>query len=88
MKVFLERNVAQDLVEDVKCNQCGEQVRKDRFGYIDDHLSVCKTWGYGPPADGETHSFDLCFGCYSELMESFAIPPRILAGFHELDRAQ
>lgn len=80
MKVFLERNVPKESLEQVSCNLCGSQVEKNELGYIEDHLSVKKTWGYGTRVDGETHSFDLCFDCYSEMVDKFAIPPKILEG--------
>ena len=88
MQVFKERNVTHELVEEVKCNQCGHVMQRDDFGYIEDHLSANKTWGYGSPLDGETHAFDLCHSCYSNLLESFKIPPKVSAGFYELEKAQ
>ena len=80
MKVFLERTISQEAVQEVSCNLCGCQVGKNDFGYFEDHLSVSKTWGYGTVADGETHTFDLCFECYSDFKDSFVIPARVLDG--------
>ena len=88
MKVFLERTIAKEALEEVCCNLCGRQVGKNDFGYFEDHLSVAKTWGYGTTADGETHAFDLCFDCYSDLAEKFVIPPRVLDDMHEMEIAQ
>ena len=77
MKVFLERTIEQESMDldEVRCNQCGHEITRNVFGYFEDHLSVSKTWGYGTAADGKTHAFDLCFDCYSELVEKFRIPP-------------
>ena len=82
MKVFLERAISREDLDTVSCNMCGRQVGKNEFGYFEDHLSVTKTWGYGTTSDGETHSFDLCFDCYSDLSDSFVIPARVLAGVY------
>lgn len=86
MKVYLERT--QKVPDQVSCNMCGCQMRKNDFGYFEDHLSVVKTWGYGTIADGETHSFDFCFNCYTNLVNSFAVPPHVLAGMHEVEAAR
>ena len=85
MKIFSEKTVAQESLDEVHCNLCGHPVNKNVFGYFEDHISVNKTWGYGTPADGETHSFDLCFDCYSELKDKFVIPPRVLAETYEYE---
>ena len=86
MKNAYEENKEHDLIEEVKCNLCGYQVKKDKFGYVEDHLCINKTWGYGQPSDGETHLFRLCYACYINLLEKFVIPPRIMSGFHEMEQ--
>lgn len=78
MKIFLERTVAEESLDTISCNICGRQVKKNDFGYFEDHLSVTKTWGYGTPLDGETHTFDICFDCYSDMLDNFVIPPKVL----------
>ena len=82
MKVLLERDAAQESPSQIGCDQCGQQIGKNGLGYLDDHLSVTKTWGYGTSADGETHSFHLCFGCYSKMVEGFQIPLRVFVDGH------
>ena len=77
MKIFSDEIITQKLLTDVKCNLCGKQLKKDDFGYIEDHLSVNKTWGYGQPSDGETHDFDLCYDCYEDLISRFKIPMQL-----------
>jgi len=83
MKTFLERTVAHEALDEIRCNLCGRQIKRNGFGYFEEHLSVTKTWGYGPPADGETHAFELCFDCYDQLVGRFQIPPRILVDLQE-----
>ena len=58
----------------IHCNKCKREIVVNEFGYLEDHLSVTKTWGYGSPIDGETHSFDLCFECYTDMLDKFEIP--------------
>ena len=53
------------------CNKCGEFINKNKLGYLDDFLSVEKTWGYGSNYDTLTHRFNLCMTCYEELLHSF-----------------
>ena len=75
MKNFLEKTVTLQELDQVRCNCCGTQVKKNDLGYIADYLSVNKTWGYDSPIDGETHNFDLCFECYAQIVDRFQIPP-------------
>ncbi|MCL2421209.1 MAG: hypothetical protein FWD03_05065 [Defluviitaleaceae bacterium] len=84
MKIFVEKTIAQESLDEVHCNMCGLSVKKNDLGYFDDHLSVDKTWGYGTPIDGDTHAFDLCFDCYSRMIDKFVIPPRVLADMSEV----
>ena len=79
MKTFLEQTTAKEALDEVSCNICGRQVGKNDFGYFEDHISVTKTWGYGTPSDGETHAFDICFDCYSDMEENFVIPAKVMA---------
>ena len=76
MRVFFERTIANEALNEIRCNQCGEEISKNVLGYFDDHLSITKTWGYGTDMDGETHTFDLCCNCYCDMVEKFQIPLR------------
>ena len=53
------------------CNMCGGHIAP--LKYHDTFLSVSKTWGYGSPHDGETHSFELCGECYERLLGEFKV---------------
>lgn len=75
MKIFSEAGPASPRLDEVQCNLCGRRLKKNDFGYFEDHLSVSKTWGYESPIDGEAHEFDLCIECYSELIGRFKLPP-------------
>ena len=75
MRTFSERTITKEILDEVRCNQCGQQIGKNDFGYFEDYLSVNKTWGHGSPIDGESHTFDLCYDCYSEMINRFEIPP-------------
>ena len=88
MRIFLEKTASQEAVDEVHCNLCAAQIRKNGFGYFEDHFSATKTWGYGAPADGETHSFELCYGCYDDMVKRFQIPPLVSLGMDEEEYAQ
>ena len=77
MRVFLEKTIVKPALTDVTCNVCGRGVSKDAFGYFEDHLSICKNWGYHSPYDGETHAIDLCIDCYQGWVDGFEIPPKV-----------
>ena len=78
MRVFMERDVIQPELADVRCNFCGQDVHKNAVGYFEDHISLSKTWGYHSPYDGEAHAIDLCVGCYQDWIKQFEIPPNVV----------
>lgn len=85
MKIFYEkqerfsRPVIFKELGDVRCNDCGSYIKKNLLGYLEDHVSINKTWGYGSPNDGQTHNIDLCLGCYTRWIGQFDIPVEIEA---------
>jgi len=87
MRGFSETSFDNETLEKIYCNLCGRQITRNCFGYLEDHLSVTKTWGYGPPADGETHSFDICYDCYDKVSEQFKIPLKVFSGLPEMEHA-
>ncbi|MDR1914246.1 MAG: hypothetical protein LBQ68_07190 [Clostridiales bacterium] len=76
MKTFKTVQLQSQEVEQIVCNMCGCVIQKETFGYLDTFVSVNKTWNYGTGWDGETHSFDLCEGCYDKLIAGFKIAPK------------
>jgi len=87
MKVFSERTVIQKELVDVRCNMCGCDICKDASGYLEDHVSLSKDWGYLSPFDGESHAIDLCVDCYRDWIAKFAIPPNVEACAHARQEA-
>ena len=75
MKIYMEKSITQQALDEIRCNKCGRQLEKDKFGYFEDHLAVEKSWGYNSPADGECHRFDLCYECYLQMVSDFVIEP-------------
>jgi len=75
MKLFLQQNVTLPELDAVHCNLCGKAVNKNVVGYLEDHISLSKTWGYHSPYDGEEHAIDLCVSCYKDWIKQFEIPP-------------
>jgi len=88
MRIFSKENVTQKQLDNVICNLCEQQLKKDDFGYIEDHLSIDKTWGYGQPTDGEAHTFDLCYNCYTDFISRFKIPMKVTSVFDKIEEAQ
>lgn len=64
-------------IEIVKCNKCGKEIKKQDDMLLEGVCQVDIKWGYFSNKDGEAHSFDLCEGCYDELVKTFAIPLQI-----------
>ncbi|MDR1688442.1 MAG: hypothetical protein LBS21_07505 [Clostridiales bacterium] len=75
----INREITAPAVETEKmiCNFCGLEIKKNEFGYFDEHLSVEKKWGYGSEFDSETHSFEICEDCYKRLIAEFRIKPLV-----------
>ena len=61
-------------INKVFCNNCGLEIEKDIYGYINDYLHIEKCWGYNSNNDGNIHNFDICEDCYIKLVENFKIP--------------
>jgi len=70
-----EKEIREEIVQDIFCNICGEKIQKNKLGYFEDFLGINKTWGYHSPFDGETHDFDICLNCYKEILDKMKIKP-------------
>lgn len=64
----------QAMIQRVRCNRCGKELKIENEIVTEDYLSVEKEWGYFSEQDGEVHSFDLCESCYHTLIQGFVIP--------------
>ena len=73
MKKYTEVSQNKKILSEVICNSCGEPIEKTDSGRFHDYLSVGKSWGYLSDLDGEVHEFDLCLGCYKEIVRGFAV---------------
>ena len=73
MKKFTTATTTTQELTEVTCNICGNAIKKNEMGYFDDFLEIKKTWGYHSPMDGETHTFDVCAGCYQEWVGGFRV---------------
>lgn len=60
-------------VDKVFCNMCGNQIKTDKCGNLEDYIHIEKKWGYNSNMDGEKHSFDLCQECYTKMIEKLKI---------------
>jgi len=79
MKTFENRQAMVPELAAVRCNLCGRDVEKNSVGYLEDHISLTKMWGYHSPYDGEAHEIDLCVDCYDGWTKQFEIPPQVQA---------
>lgn len=75
MKSFKHVTIKDVSVSNVTCNVCGEDIRRNKLGYIEDYLCIEKTWGFGSEFDGVNHSIDICQECYRELFDDLKIKP-------------
>ena len=73
MKKYTEVSQNKKVLSEVICNSCGKAIEKTDRGRFHDFLSVEKSWGYLSEFDGEVHEFDLCVGCYKNIIEGFAV---------------
>lgn len=63
----------QEIIE-VCCNRCGKKIAVEN-GIIKEGVYTADIrWGYFSNKDGQIHNFDVCEGCYDQMIEEFAIP--------------
>lgn len=73
MRIYREENRSQP--EKVYCNCCGKELKVKDGMIMEGVFSGTVTWGYFSEKDGESHSFDLCEGCYDKWTAAFQLPP-------------
>lgn len=61
---------------ELRCNQCGRQLKQENGTMIEDALVVEKAWGYFSEKDLEVDRFILCEACYDCLLRGFVVPVR------------
>ena len=74
MRETSEKMEQRQEISKIYCNLCGNEIKKNEYGYFEDFLHVHKQWGYHSQKDGAEHQFDLCESCYDKLIKSFRIP--------------
>lgn len=70
----LERWGVPKMQEEIKCNCCGQPIKKPDGRNCEDYLQVEKTWGYFSSKDLTSDSFIICETCYNKWIKTFAIP--------------
>ena len=65
-------------MDNVICSMCKINVDLNDHGYVKDHLSVDKRWGYGTRFDNEIHSITICEDCYGSLIDEGNFNPKII----------
>lgn len=71
MKKYKTVIVEKNQVERVICNCCGQDIKKDRFGQLEDYVTIKKNWGYNSAFDGQVHDYDICNECYRDWINKF-----------------
>ena len=59
--------------QQVYCNCCGRVINVNGKAR-EDFLEVRKTWNYFSSKDLTGHAFNLCEGCYDQMISNFKIP--------------
>ena len=62
------------MLETVICNCCGKKMVVENGILREGAISIDHMWDYFSEKDGEVHHFDLCEGCYDEIVSQFRIP--------------
>lgn len=75
MKKYKSVTIEKLDVDKVICNCCGKEIKIDKFGEIEDYITIKKSWGYNSNFDGEEHEIDICNDCYQKWIEKFEINP-------------
>lgn len=84
MKKYVEKQVIRQVIENIVCNKCGENIKKEWTGIepiFVDHQSFKLLFGWGSKYDGLKMEFDLCDDCMVEIIESFKIKPEEMISF-------
>lgn len=56
------------------CNCCGKKLLVENGILKEECIHIVHDFGYFSEKDGETHSFDLCEDCYTQMIAKFRIP--------------
>ena len=62
------------MLETVICNCWGKKMVVENGILREGAMSIDHMWDYFSEKDGEVHHFDLCEGCYDEIVSQFRIP--------------
>ena len=58
----------------VTCNCCSKELLVENGILKEECIYVSHDFGFFGKRDGETHSFDLCEDCYTQIISKFRIP--------------
>lgn len=71
------RQKTKNINDTIFCNMCGKDINKNKGIFTEDFLEGYKEWGYFSDKDLEVHRFNLCEGCYGDLIQSFKRPVQV-----------
>lgn len=58
----------------VRCNCCEKELLVENGILKEECIHIVHDFGFFGHRDGETHSFDLCEDCYTQIVSRFRIP--------------
>ena len=77
MRVYKEKELKENEVEKVFCNQCGKELLVEEGILKEGCFSVDYTFDYFSNKDGYIYSFDLCETCFDQMISKFKSPVQI-----------
>ena len=77
MRVYKEKELKENEVEKVFCNQCGKELLLEEGILKEGCFSVDYAFDYFSNKDGYVYSFDLCEVCFDQMITKFKNPVQI-----------
>lgn len=77
MRVYKEKELKENEVEKVFCNQCGKELLVEEGILKEGCFSVDYTFDYFSNKDGYIYCFDLCETCFDRMISKFKSPVQI-----------
>jgi len=62
-----------NITDVIICDACGKEIKKNKFGELNDYFHIEKMWGYHSSKDGRNDSFDICEECYDKMIKSIGL---------------
>ena len=77
MRVYKEKELKENEVEKVFCNQCGKELLVEEGILKEGCFNVDYEFDYFSNKDGYIYSFDLCETCFDQMITKFKNPVQV-----------